>query len=59
MTPSVSHDHDSRLQSLASAFEGLLLTVHQLSCRDSHLQQRLKYAHDEVSTIYPSNPCLK
>ncbi|RMJ22261.1 hypothetical protein PHISP_06862 [Aspergillus sp. HF37] len=60
MTPPVSDDrdsrHDPRLQSLASAFEGLLLTVHQLSCRDTHLQQRLKYAHNEYVKLADQLP---
>ncbi|RJE19709.1 hypothetical protein PHISCL_07944 [Aspergillus sclerotialis] len=38
---------DPRIQSLSKAFEGLLLTVHQLSCREKDLQQWLKYANDE------------
>ena len=39
------------LQTLAKAFEGLLLTAHQLSCRETILEQRLKYAHTEATTL--------
>ncbi|GFN13937.1 hypothetical protein AtubIFM55763_009965 [Aspergillus tubingensis] len=38
---------DQRLETLARAFEALLLTTQQLSCREKSLQQRLKYASDE------------
>lgn len=38
-----------QLQTLAKSFEALLLTAHQLSCKEKSLQQRLKYAHDEVN----------
>ena len=40
---------DTPLQTLAKSFEALLLTAHQLSCKEKALQQRLKYAHDEVN----------
>lgn len=39
---------DLQLQTLARAFEALLLTIQQLGCRDHFLQQRLEYASDEV-----------
>lgn len=38
-----------QLQTLAKAFEALLLTVHQLNNKERNLQQRLKYSHDEVN----------
>ncbi|KAI9925677.1 hypothetical protein ASPWEDRAFT_42315 [Aspergillus wentii DTO 134E9] len=38
---------DLQLQHLTRAFEGLLLTAHQLSCREKHLQKKLSYAHDQ------------
>ena len=56
---------DLQLQTLARAFEALLLTIQQLGCRDQLLQQRLEYASDEVRIypIYPfphrPTPCLK
>lgn len=57
---------DQRLETLARAFEALLLTTQQLSCKEKSLQQRLKYASDEVnipSSYLPSSQpppcCLK
>lgn len=41
-----------QLQTLAKSFEALLLTAHQLSCKEKALQQRLKYAHDEVNISF-------
>ncbi|PYH91284.1 hypothetical protein BO71DRAFT_401510, partial [Aspergillus ellipticus CBS 707.79] len=38
---------DRQLETLARAFEALLLTTQQLSCKEKSLQQRLKYASDE------------
>lgn len=38
-----------QVQTLAKSFEALLLTAHQLSCKEKALQQRLKYAHNEVN----------
>ncbi|KAE8145196.1 hypothetical protein BDV25DRAFT_134002 [Aspergillus avenaceus] len=38
---------DLQLQPFVRAFEALLLTTQQLSCRERSLQQRLEYAHDE------------
>lgn len=54
---------DQRLETLARAFEALLLTTQQLSCREKSLQQRLKYASDEVNipfiqfSSHPHLPC--
>lgn len=41
---------DLQLQALARAFEALLLTTQQLSCKEKTLQQRLKYASVEVNS---------
>ena len=46
---------DLQLQTLAKSFEALLLTAHELNCKEKTLQQRLKYAHDEVNTS-PASP---
>lgn len=40
-----------QLQTLAKSFEALLLTVHQLSDKERSMQQRLKYAHQQVNTL--------
>ena len=51
---------DPRIESLSKAFEGLLLTVHQLSCREKDSQQRLKYANDEVNNPFSfSSSCYE
>lgn len=47
---------DLQLQTLAKSFEALLLTAHKLNCKEKTLQQRLKYAHDEVNTFFPLPP---
>lgn len=41
-----------QVQTLAKSFEALLLTAHQLSCKEKALQQRLKYAHNEVNIFF-------
>jgi hypothetical protein len=41
-------EQDQHLQTLARALDALLLTVQQLSLKEQGLQQRVKYAHDEV-----------
>ena len=41
---------DQRLETLARAFEALLMTTQQLNCKEKSLQQRLEYASDEVTT---------
>ncbi|OOF91035.1 hypothetical protein ASPCADRAFT_178148 [Aspergillus carbonarius ITEM 5010] len=38
---------DQRLETLARAFEALLMTTQQLNCKEKSLQQRLEYASDE------------
>ncbi|RAL04363.1 uncharacterized protein BO80DRAFT_347493 [Aspergillus ibericus CBS 121593] len=38
---------DQRLETLARAFEALLMTAQQLNCKEKSLQQRLEYASDE------------
>ncbi|KAL2824751.1 hypothetical protein BDW59DRAFT_147013 [Aspergillus cavernicola] len=38
---------DRQLKALARAFEALLLTTQQLSCKEKLLEERLQYAHDE------------
>lgn len=43
---------DHSLQTLARAFEALLLTTQQLSCKEKTLQLRLKYANNEVNTYH-------
>lgn len=40
---------DNDFQTLTSALDALLVTVHQLSLREQELQRRVKLAHDEVS----------
>lgn len=45
-----------QLQTLAKAFEALLLTVHQLNDKERSLQQRLKYANEQVNTLLPPSP---
>ena len=56
---------DLQLQTLAKSFEALLLTAHELNCKEKTLQQRLKYAHDEVKLplflfcLLPPLPCLQ
>lgn len=40
-----------QLQTLAKAFEALLLTVHQLNDKERSLQQRLKYANEQYSKL--------
>ncbi|PYI16758.1 hypothetical protein BO99DRAFT_404877 [Aspergillus violaceofuscus CBS 115571] len=50
---------DLQLQTLASAFEALLLTTQQLSCKERTLQQRLEYASIEYSKLadkFPGGP---
>lgn len=42
-----SMQQDPQLQTLARAFEALLLITQQLICKEKCLQQRLEYAHDE------------
>ncbi|KAH8431183.1 uncharacterized protein LDX57_008842 [Aspergillus melleus] len=42
---------DHSLQTLARAFEALLLTAQQLSCKEKSLQQRLKYANNEYMKL--------
>lgn len=61
-----SQQQDSQLQTLAKAFEALLLTTQQYICKERILQQRLEYAYDEVGTLPFSTPlktfcplCLK
>lgn len=44
-------DQDRHLQTLAKGFDALLVTVQILSCKEQELQRRLKYAHEEVSTL--------
>lgn len=41
-----------QVQTLAKSFEALLVTAHQLSCKEKALQQRLKYAHNEVNIFF-------
>ncbi|PWY77133.1 hypothetical protein BO70DRAFT_372433 [Aspergillus heteromorphus CBS 117.55] len=48
--------HDHQLETLARAFEALLLTTQQLSCREKSLQQRLKYASDEYLKLAEKLP---
>lgn len=45
-----------QLQTLAKAFEALLLTVHHMNDKERSLQQRLKYAHQQVNTLLPPLP---
>lgn len=47
---------DLQVQTLAKSFEALLLTAHELNCKEKTLQQRLKYAHDEVNAFPTSLP---
>ncbi|PKY00647.1 hypothetical protein P168DRAFT_293489 [Aspergillus campestris IBT 28561] len=47
---------DLQLQTLARAFEALLLTIQQLGCRDHLLQQRLEYASDEYLKLASQSP---
>ena len=46
-----SGQQDPQLQTLAKAFEALLLTTQQFICKERILQQKLEYAYDEVSTL--------
>jgi len=53
-TPVITETQQNlQLQTLARAFEALLLTAHQLSDKERSLQQRLKYAHEQVNTLLP------
>ena len=47
-----------QVQTLAKSFEALLLTAHQLSCKEKALQQRLKYAQNEVNIPFFSFTAL-
>lgn len=40
---------ENDFQTVTSALDALLVTVHQLSLREQELQRRVKLAHDEVS----------
>lgn len=46
-TPS---QQEQQLQTLARAFDALLLTAHQLCLRERDLRRRVEYAHDEVGS---------
>jgi hypothetical protein len=43
---------ENDFQTVTSALDALLVTVHQLSLREQELQTRVKFAHDEVSFDY-------
>lgn len=43
---------ENDFQTVTSALDALLVTVHQLSLREQELQRRVKLAHDEVSFIF-------
>jgi hypothetical protein len=43
---------ENDFQTVTSALDALLVTVHQLSLREQELQRRVKLAHDEVSIIF-------
>ena len=43
---------ENDFQTLTSALDALLVTVHQLSLREQELQRRVKLAHDEVSFYF-------
>lgn len=43
---------ENDFQTLTSALDALLVTVHQLSLREQELQRRVKLAHDEVSLFF-------
>jgi hypothetical protein len=43
---------ENEFQTLTSALDALLVTVHQLSLREQELQRRVKLAHDEVSLFF-------
>lgn len=45
---------DLQLQTLARAFEALLLTTQELGSKERRLQQRLEYANTEVTFSSPS-----
>ncbi|RAL08670.1 uncharacterized protein BO97DRAFT_408198 [Aspergillus homomorphus CBS 101889] len=47
---------DLQLQTLARAFEALLLTTQQLSCKERTLQQRLKHASEEYIKLAEKLP---
>lgn len=40
---------ENDFQTVTSALDALLVTVHQLSLREQELQRRVQLAHDEVS----------
>lgn len=47
---------DRQLKILARAFETLLLTTQQTNSKAKYLQERLDYAHDEVSSsLFPTH----
>ncbi|PIG80296.1 hypothetical protein AARAC_009889 [Aspergillus arachidicola] len=46
-----SQQQDPQLQTLAKAFEALLLTTQQFICKERILQQRLEYAYDEYMKL--------
>lgn len=49
---------DLQLQTLARAFEALLLTTQELGSKERRLQQRLEYANTEVIISFPSSTLL-
>ncbi|GAB1196126.1 hypothetical protein APSETT444_005392 [Aspergillus pseudonomiae] len=46
-----SLQQDPQLQTLAKAFEALLLTTQQFICKENILQQKLEYAYDEYMKL--------
>jgi hypothetical protein len=48
---------ENDFQTLTSALDALLVTVHQLSLREQELQRRVKLAHDEVSFYFSFLSC--
>ncbi|KAE8377427.1 hypothetical protein BDV26DRAFT_263495 [Aspergillus bertholletiae] len=46
-----SLQQDPRLQTLAKAFEALLLTTQQFMCKEKILQQRVEHAYDEYMKL--------
>ncbi|KAE8417040.1 hypothetical protein BDV36DRAFT_187341 [Aspergillus pseudocaelatus] len=46
-----SGQQDPQLQTLAKAFEALLLTTQQFICKERSLQQKLEYAYDEYMKL--------
>lgn len=56
MSPAVEAEtpgqQEQQLQTLARAFDALLLTAHQLCLRERELRRRVEYAHDEVGLTF-------